>query len=136
MFAEELMTPDPSTIGPEESVHDALALLHQLHARHLPVVERGVLIGMISDRDLRDVTLPFTESLDQAAVARDQLARPVRDVMQSDLLAVGLQDDVDEVIELLVEHKVGAVPVVVDGTRELAGIISYIDVLRICQGTL
>lgn len=136
MFAEELMTADPSTIAPAESVHDALLLLQELDVRHLPVVEGGLLVGMVSDRDLRDVTLPVMAALDQAAVARDLLARPVRDVMRSDVLSVGLQDDVNDVIDLLVEHKVGAVPVVVDGSRELAGIISYIDVLRAVQGTL
>jgi acetoin utilization protein AcuB len=49
--------------------------------------------------------------------------------MSADVLTVGLETDVDEVIDLLTENRVGAVPVV-DSDGKLAGMVSYVDVLR------
>jgi acetoin utilization protein AcuB len=56
--------------------------------------------------------------------------------MTSQVIAVGPEADIGEVIELLIEHKIGALPVVQEETREVLGIISYVDVLRALQGVL
>jgi len=48
----KVMTPNPSTLAPDDTVRDALDLMQQGHFRHLPVVERGRLIGIVSIRDL------------------------------------------------------------------------------------
>jgi acetoin utilization protein AcuB len=45
-----------------------------------------------------------------------------------------MEDDLDDVIELMLEHKVGAIPVVRPDTRDVMGIVSYIDVLRGIRG--
>jgi acetoin utilization protein AcuB len=50
--------------------------------------------------------------------------------MSSDVIFVDVEADLAEVVELMLEHKVGAIPVVRSDSREVAGIISYIDVLR------
>jgi CBS domain-containing protein len=67
---------------------------------------------------------------DGAEALRQALATPVVTVMSSDVIFVELEDDLDDVIELMLEHKVGAIPVIRPDTREVMGIISYIDVLR------
>ena len=53
-----------------------------------------------------------------------------------ELVEVGEQHLIGEVIGLLLDHKIGALPVVDEGTREVVGIISYVDVLRALQGLL
>ena len=61
--------------------------------------------------------------------------RKVADFMSSGPLTVEAETDIDEVIELLLEHRVGAVPVVSsEGT--LVGIVSYVDVLKAAHGRL
>jgi acetoin utilization protein AcuB len=56
--------------------------------------------------------------------------------MSSDVIAVSPETELDEIVELLVEHRIGAVPVVRSDTREVVGIVSYIDVLRALQELL
>jgi acetoin utilization protein AcuB len=56
--------------------------------------------------------------------------------MSSDVIAVGPDAEIGEVIDLLIDHKIGAVPVVDEETREALGIISYVDVLRALRDVL
>jgi CBS domain-containing protein len=53
----EVMTPDPLTIGPEAMLGHALVLMHERGIRHLPVVEKGKLVGMVCARDALDPEL-------------------------------------------------------------------------------
>jgi acetoin utilization protein AcuB len=65
-----------------------------------------------------------------------QLATPVVNVMSSDVVFVEPDTALSEVIELMLERKIGAVPVVNPGSREVVGIVSYIDVLGAVQDLL
>lgn len=126
MIAEELMTQKPKTVSTSAKVRDALHLLQSLDIRHLPVVnEAKELVGMLSDRDLRSARLP-PEAEGNGSV----LDLRVSEVMSADPLSVAPDTDVGELIDHLVENKVGAVPVVDEESGELVGIVSYIDVLR------
>ena len=124
--ARELMTPDPFTLEATATVADALALLRELDVRHLPLIndDREV-VGMLSDRDLRGLAL--VEPTEEWP--RGRLDILVSEVMSTDVLAVELDTPADEIIELMLEYKIGAVPVV-NVERHLIGIVSYIDVLR------
>ena len=53
MRLSEVMSANPATVAPESSPYDALEMMRKLHVRHLPVVEAGRVVGMISMRDLR-----------------------------------------------------------------------------------
>jgi CBS domain-containing protein len=53
----DVMTPAPVTIGPDRSFGHAMAVMHQHHCRHLPVVEKGRPIGMVSARNALDPEL-------------------------------------------------------------------------------
>jgi len=111
------MTKRPTFVRESTRVREAVDLLHTLEIRHLPVVnaEREI-VGMLSDRDLRDVQ-------------RDGMESRVCDVMSSNVFAVEEEDEIEDAVELMLENKIGAVPVV-DGDGLLVGIISYVDVLR------
>jgi acetoin utilization protein AcuB len=67
---------------------------------------------------------------------RRQLGRPVVQLMSTDVIAAEPETDVGDLLTLLLEHKVGAIPVVTPDTRQLVGIVSYIDVLRVVQKVL
>lgn len=136
MVVADLMTRNPAVAGPESSIADVWELMRELGVRHVPIVERGVLVGMVSDRDLGPANLMTVLRLDGPAVLRDELARPVATVMSPDVITVGEESDLAEAIGLLVEHKVGALPVVRPDTRQLVGILSYIDVLRAYEAAL
>lgn len=135
MVAEELMTPDPEYIDGATTVDEAAQRMRELNIRHLPIVYRGQVVGMISDRDLN--ALLFHDLAELASGAgSSRLNEQVGDVMASDVIKVFPETDISDVIEILIEHKVGAVPVVSERDGTLMGIISYIDVLTAAQDSL
>jgi acetoin utilization protein AcuB len=136
MKAQDLMTQNPVTVPPGASVAEAFDLMSELDIRHVPVVEAGELVGMLSDRDLARFDIARLLTGEGAEALRRELATPVVKVMSSDVIVVNPETELSEVVELLVEHKIGAVPVVKTDTREIVGIISYIDVLRGIQDLL
>src|SRR5262245_34566968 len=130
MAVRDLMTPNPVTVTPQTTLAEVWDVMRELEIRHLPVVENRALIGMVSDRDLAhlDVGRVLTEA--GATALRRELAIPVGKVMSSEVISVEPEAAVSEVVQLLVDSRVGAVPVVRPGSREVVGILSYIDVLR------
>lgn len=136
MVAEDLMTQDPLTASVTTTIGEAIQMMRELDVRHLPVVDNGELVGMISDRDLRAISfVDVMEDSDLTALRR-RLDGTVGEVMNADLLQVSDETGVDEIVELMIEHRVGAVPVVETGTNTLRGIVSYIDVLRAAADVL
>lgn len=121
MVVSEIMTTEPVAIDVGADLAQAMLAMDDLNVRHLPVIEEGRLVGMLSDRDLSSLRRP----------ARHGAALPeLASVMSSDVVSVDPESDVSEVIELMLEHKVGAIPVVSIESQELLGIVSYVDVLR------
>jgi acetoin utilization protein AcuB len=125
MIVREIMTSAPWVVEVTDSLRRAHARLLESDVRHLPVVDRGRLAGIISERDLpSDLITPG------ALGGTDRGDRPVSNYMSSDVISVNPESELGEAIDLMLEHRIGAVPVVeVDGER-LIGIVSYVDVLR------
>jgi acetoin utilization protein AcuB len=136
MTAGALMTTHPVTVTPQATIAEALDLMRDLDIRHIPVVESDALVGMLSDRDLPYLNVGALLSDQGAAALRRELATPVIKVMRSDVICVEPETDLSDVIGLLIEHKVGAIPVIEADTRAVVGIVSYIDVLRAVQESL
>jgi acetoin utilization protein AcuB len=128
--AHDVMTEDPATISMTATVGDAVRILQTLDVRHLPVVDDdGLLVGMLSDRDLRALTFPEVLGEEYSGQIQAALDTPISTIMSSDVFAVEVEDDVSLIIELMLDHKIGAVPVV-DTDDTLVGIVSYVDLLR------
>jgi len=136
MIARDLMTPDPLTVTPQASIAEVWDLMREVDVRHVPVVQAGALVGMLSDRDLARVDMARLLKAEGAEALRKELATPIVRVMSSDVISVEPDTEVGDVIALLLDHKIGALPVVEAGTREVLGIISYVDVLRALRGLL
>lgn len=132
--AKDIMTEDPTTIAFDGSVVEAVRLLQTLDIRHLPVVgARGELVGMLSDRDVRSLSIPFTDNHEWLGeFFKSAIDTKVASVMTGHVISIDEEDELSEVIELMLTHKVGALPVL-DGDGTLVGIVSYMDVLRSLQ---
>ena len=130
MIVEEIMTPNPERADVKDPIREVLYKLIELDIRHLPIVDNGELIAMISDRDLRALTAPADDGLDSINARAEQYDAPVSTLMQGDVLSVTSDTDVVDVIDLMIDHKVGALPVVDGITGTLVGIVSYIDIIR------
>ncbi len=134
MRVSEIMTDKPIATTPRASIGDALELMYAHDVRHLPVIDDERLVGMISDRDLRGLFVPDAEI--EGLFDTSRLEMLVADLMSANPLAVQRDGEIDDVIELLLEHKIGAVPVVNPRDDILVGIVSYTDILRGAIGRL
>ncbi|MDA5110186.1 CBS and ACT domain-containing protein [Brevibacillus thermoruber] len=125
MRIEKIMRRRVVTVQPATSIGDALKLLRGNRIRHLPVVEQERLVGIISDRDLRDA-LPSTLLVhdDDHTV----LQKPVADIMQRQVITAHPLDFIEDAAVQIYEHKVGSLPVV-EGNR-LVGIITESDLFN------
>jgi len=128
--AEDMMPTNPVTVNSTGTVQDAVDLMVAADIRHLPVVRHGILVGMISDRDLRSYMLPRPEKVLHADEARARMAASVSEVMQADVITVRPDTPLAALLDILLQEKIGAVPVLAPDTAELLGMVSYIDVLR------
>jgi CBS domain-containing protein len=131
MQATDLMTPEPVTTSPRRPVRDALRLMHDNDVRHLPVLDEGRLVGILSDRDLRAL---WWAGVDGTADGRLR-DRSVEDFMAHDPYTVSVEDDVDALIDAFIDTRYGALPVL-DADGALVGIVSVIDVLKVARGQL
>jgi acetoin utilization protein AcuB len=130
MKAHDVMTPNPVTVTTKASLAEVWDLMREGNIRHVPVVEGGALVGMVSDRDLAPLDVARVLTTEGADALKRELSTPVVDIMSADVIFVEAEADLGEVVDLMLESKVGAIPVVRPETREVVGIVSYIDVLR------
>jgi len=123
----DVMTRDPITLSPTETVGQADELMTQNKFRQIPIVMNKELVGIVTDRDIRSF---LSGSLLASPHDRDRAFNTrIREIMTSEPITVSPEDDLQEVIELLIEEKMGGIPVV-DDNEGLVGIVTYVDVLR------
>jgi len=116
MRVSEIMSREIYTISPDKRVGQALQMMQKHQIRHLPVMEAGRMVGWLTSRDLREVLL--ASMLEKITVA---------DVMVKAPLSVTADTGVEEAARLILEHKIGGMPVMEgDG---LVGVITMLDVI-------
>ncbi|MFZ0368219.1 MAG: acetoin utilization AcuB family protein [Halobacillus sp.] len=124
MLVEEIMKIEVITLSPEETIETALKLLHENHIRHLPIVdENNEVIGIVSDRDVRDAS----PSIFEEDASPDELKNPIRTIMTYPVTTVHPLDFVEEVASIFYEQEIACVPVTRDDI--LVGIITEKDML-------
>lgn len=129
MEAHEIMQRQVTCLDSHSSILDANDLMLSNSIRHIPVMERGEVVGIVSDRDVRSYLPETALSLEESALERRRKALTLRNVMQTQPLTIDPSTELDEVIDTLLENKVGAL-LVVDTGGTLRGIVSYEDILR------
>ncbi|MFQ5847931.1 MAG: CBS domain-containing protein [Candidatus Methylomirabilales bacterium] len=133
MDIERFMTANPITVRPDESLRKASELLQSHRIRHLPVVQRKRLVGVISDRDLRQLLPSFLAAPDEVERLRARGAHvKVGEVMTRQVLAVTPETQAAKAARLMVEHRIGCLPVLRGST--LVGIVTTVDLLRAMAG--
>jgi acetoin utilization protein AcuB len=127
MKVRDVMTEDPLTLEPEDTIRQAEELMEENRIRQLPVVADSELVGIITDRDIRS----FLSGHLFGSVKERQKAMNTRiaSVMTEKPITLSPDDDLSEAVEVLLEEKVGGIPVV-DEEEGLVGIITQVDVLR------
>ena len=120
----DAMTQDVVTVGPEESAARAWGLCRERNIRHLPVVEGGRLVGIVSDRDLRDLSPPRDTADQENTLGWVQ----IRDMMSTGVVTAHPLDTIEHAAKVIYENRFNCLPVVAD--NEIVGIITSSDLVR------
>jgi acetoin utilization protein AcuB len=134
MHVGEYMTRDPITVSEDMSMKEAMLLLRTHHIRHLPVANGKLLVGLVSDRDIRRASPSLLSGVDKSAYEQVLEDTPVARIMTREPFTVTENTALADAVSVLVEKKFGSLPVV-DG-QELVGIFTEIDALKILLGSL
>lgn len=121
----EIMRPNPKIVTPQSTIGEALRLLRENRIRHLPVIEHGKLVGIVSDRDLRDALPSSLLHLEDEEMV---LARPVTEIMKHEVITGHPLDFLEDAAKTVYMHKIGCLPIV-EGD-ELVGIITESDIFH------
>ncbi|HFQ94943.1 MAG TPA: CBS domain-containing protein [Anaerolineae bacterium] len=129
-LARDVMTSPAVTIRWDATVLEASALMEERNIRRLPVVdEENVLIGIISDGDVREA-LSIYNLTNPYAPDQDEILLAVDEIMSAPVHAVGPEEHLRQVIRLMLDHKIGGVPVV-DAQHHPVGVITESDIFRL-----
>jgi acetoin utilization protein AcuB len=128
MFVREWMTPNPLTVDPDTPVLEAINLLKQKGFRRLPVVKDGKLIGLVTDKDLKDAMPSKATTLSVWEMNYLLSKLTVKEVMAKPVVTVGVDEPLEKAALVMEEKKIGGLPVM-EGEK-LVGIITVTDVLR------
>jgi acetoin utilization protein AcuB len=116
---QRFMTPAPHTISTHQTLAEAHQAMRERGVRHLPVVQEGKLVGVVSQRDLY-----LLETLRGVDVSREL----VEEAMSGEPFVVGPDASLEEVAEAMADRRHGSAVVVEDAT--VVGIFTSTDALR------
>ena len=150
MKVSEVMTADPVTVSAGATVREAAGLLRKHKLGGLPVMDGDKIVGMITESDIlkllktpgisEDLWLPSPLEIIEVPIreainwAHTQKAlshigdQPVRSVMSAPAITIGEEDDMDAAAALMVEKRIGRLPVI--RGRKLVGIVARADIVR------
>jgi len=124
----DLMTPAPISVSPSIPVDEARALMQQQRIRHLPVLENGQLVGIVSDRDIRLVLPSPATSLSVYEIGYLLTRLTVGEIMTYFPVTIGADRLVAEAVKRMLAYKIGALPVVEKG--KVIGILTRTNLLQ------
>ena len=130
MLVKNWMSKPAITIDANASMNDAIKLLKNHNIKMLPVMEKGKLVGIVTDRDLKRASASDATSLEIHELLYLISKIKIREIMTQNPITVPQDYTVEETAEILLKHNISGVPVV-DQYREVVGTITQNDIFRI-----
>jgi len=134
MLAKDYMTKTVVTIHPEDYLVDVRKSMQDLGVRHLPVLDGGKLVGIISLNTIRDAAPSKATDLSIHEIHYLLSKMKIREVMKKDVVTCGPDDHVEDIAKIMQSKRIGAIPVVDKG--QLVGILTNDDMFRILMKML
>jgi len=123
------MTVDPATVAPKDSLQRVIELLRRRDIRAVPVVEAGKLVGIVTDRDVRQVAPAYPLFRDEEEIRRYTENLTVTAAMTADPMTVTAATPLVEAAKILETYRISSLPVVED--LHVVGMLSVTDLLRV-----
>jgi predicted transcriptional regulator len=124
----EIMMGSPVTLKPEDTLDLANDVISLGRIRHIPVVEDGRLVGLLSERDLMGATASQIFGLKQKSKSALLKSVMIKDVMKKKVITVTSDTKIADAAHLMADKKIGCVPVMSNGA--LIGLLTTTDILR------
>jgi acetoin utilization protein AcuB len=129
MLIKDWMTKDPVTITEDTSMIKAIHIMKERRFRRLPVVTLGRLVGMVTDRDLKEAAPSKATTLDVHELYYLLAELQVKEIMSHNPLSVSQDDTVEHAAQIMLDHTISGLPVV-NASSKVVGIITQSDVFR------
>ena len=120
MLIKDWMTKDPVTITDDTSMIKAIHIMKERRFRRLPVVSQGKLVGLITDRDLKEASPSKATTLDVHELYYLLAELQVKEIMSRNPISVSQDDTVERAAQIMLEHTISGLPVV-DATGQAGG---------------
>lgn len=124
----DYMTAEPRTLEVGHSLLDAALMLRRANLRHIPIVDAGRLVGLLSDRDVARLAPSLLTPLHQDEYNRVFEDTPVGKIMTRNPISTTPDAPLAEAVDLLYTNRLGCLPVLEEG--KIIGIITVSDMLR------
>ncbi|GMT43633.1 MAG: CBS domain-containing protein [bacterium] len=129
MYVKNWMKTEVITSEPNDTFYKVAKIMKEKKIRHMPVVDKQKIVGMISDRDVRLASPSNATSLSKGEIGYLLEKITAAEIMNRQLFTIEPDATIEYASEVMKEHRIGSLPVVDDENR-IVGIISTIDILE------
>jgi CBS domain-containing protein len=123
-----LMSQDPATLGRNETLDLAESIMNLGRIRHMPVVDDGKIVGIVSQRDLFRSALITALGFGRKTTSALIKTIKIKEVMTKHVITISPEATVKEAARVMINKKIGCLPVVED--QKLIGLLTETDILR------
>jgi len=134
MQVKNIMSTKVATVVMDTPLEKIAEIFETAHFHHLLVVDNGMLVGVISDRDLLRNLSPFIGTMSESTRDLGTLKKHAHQVMSRNPISVSPSHTLPEAIQLILDHNISCLPVI-DGA-DLVGVITWKDILQSVVHTL
>lgn len=129
MYVKNKMTVNPKTVSPESTISEVLDLMHEFKIHRIPVVEKGKLVGLVTQGVVQENTPSHLTTLSIHEMNYLLSKTRVKDIMIKKVITVGPEALVEEAADIMEKKDIGCLPVVGD-SNVLLGILTTSDILK------
>jgi len=130
MLVKNWMSKNVITVDVNDSMEDAMKNLKEHDIRMLPVMKKGKLVGIVTDRDLKKASASDATTLEVHELLYLLMKIKVKDIMTRDVITVPPDYTVEETAQVLQKNRISGAPVV-DADGQLVGTITQTDLFRV-----
>jgi acetoin utilization protein AcuB len=129
MLVRNIMTTELTTLGDDEVLLDATLVLARGGLRHIPILNNQRLVGIVTDKDVKHYTPSILSGIPPEEYNRLMATTPLSKIMSRNPMTIEPDKTVYEAARILLEHRIGCLPVVENG--KLQGIVTTTDMLNL-----